>query len=64
MKGATHRFLNNVLEGTRLEGTYPSAEKPMYPPSAPVGTCEFWEVRLPSLFLFNFRNEVLTQEVV
>ncbi|BGP20829.1 hypothetical protein JCM10213_008136 [Rhodosporidiobolus nylandii] len=37
------RFLNNVFEGTRLEGTYPNASQPIYPPSAPVGTCEYWE---------------------
>ncbi|GAA5970276.1 hypothetical protein JCM11641_001645 [Rhodosporidiobolus odoratus] len=37
------RFLNNVFQGTRLEGTYPNASQPMYPPSAPLGTCEFWE---------------------
>ncbi|GAA5863875.1 hypothetical protein JCM8547_006091, partial [Rhodosporidiobolus lusitaniae] len=37
------RFLNNVFEGTRLEGTFPSQENPLYPPSAPEGTCEFWE---------------------
>lgn len=40
-----HSFLNNVFQGTRLEGTYPNASQPMYPPSAPLGTCEFWEVR-------------------
>ncbi|BGP44001.1 hypothetical protein JCM10450v2_008217 [Rhodotorula kratochvilovae] len=37
------RFLNNVFQGTRLEGTFPNATSPMYPPSAPKGTCEFWE---------------------
>ncbi|GAA5939575.1 hypothetical protein JCM1841_001513, partial [Sporobolomyces salmonicolor] len=37
------RFLNNVFEGTRLEGTFPNASQPLYPPSAPAGTCEFWE---------------------
>ncbi|GAA5823216.1 hypothetical protein JCM3770_004326 [Rhodotorula araucariae] len=37
------RFLNNVFQGSRLEGTFPNATSPMYPPSAPAGTCEFWE---------------------
>ncbi|GAA5878108.1 hypothetical protein JCM1840_002243, partial [Sporobolomyces johnsonii] len=37
------RFLNNVFEGSRLEGTFPNASQPLYPPSAPAGTCEFWE---------------------
>ncbi|GAA5828569.1 hypothetical protein JCM11251_000855 [Rhodosporidiobolus azoricus] len=37
------RFLNNVFEGTRLEGTFPTKDNPMYPPSAPEGTCDFWE---------------------
>ncbi|GAA6019696.1 hypothetical protein JCM10207_009231 [Rhodosporidiobolus poonsookiae] len=37
------RFLNNVFQGTRLEGTFPNATTPMYPPSAPQGACDFWE---------------------
>ncbi|TKA50078.1 hypothetical protein B0A53_06463 [Rhodotorula sp. CCFEE 5036] len=37
------RFLNNVGEGNRLEGTFPNELHPQFPPSAPVGTCEFWE---------------------
>ncbi|BGP04020.1 Glycoside hydrolase family 5 protein [Rhodotorula toruloides ATCC 204091] len=37
------RFLNNVFQGSRLEGTFPNASAPMYPPSVPVGTCEWWE---------------------
>ncbi|KWU42660.1 family 5 glycoside hydrolase, partial [Rhodotorula sp. JG-1b] len=37
------RFLNNVAEGNRLEGTFPNESHPQFPPSAPVGTCEFWE---------------------
>ncbi|GAA6002079.1 uncharacterized protein JCM10292_001836 [Rhodotorula paludigena] len=37
------RFLNNVFQGTRLEGTFPNATSPMYPPSASLGTCEYWE---------------------
>ncbi|TNY20169.1 glycoside hydrolase superfamily, partial [Rhodotorula diobovata] len=37
------RFLNNVFQGTRLEGTFPNETSPAYPPSAPQGACEFWE---------------------
>ncbi|GAA5988457.1 hypothetical protein JCM10908_003576 [Rhodotorula pacifica] len=37
------RFLNNVGEGNRLEGTFPNASHSQFPPSAPEGTCEYWE---------------------
>ena len=47
-----HSFLNNVGEGNRLEGTFPNESHPQFPPSAPVGTCEFWEVSLETLWCF------------
>ncbi|GAA5946560.1 hypothetical protein JCM3775_002138 [Rhodotorula graminis] len=37
------RFLNNIFQGTRLEGTFPNETSPAYPPTAPRGSCEFWE---------------------
>ena len=52
-------FLNNVGEGNRLEGTFPNELHPQFPPSAPVGTCEFWEVSLETLgspFLCGFNR--------